>query len=78
MTFDEITSAFQVDHGYDVLEFVSDEEVIDRTAELRKGSKNTLSTILPPTLLVKMPMRSSILKVIRGLGQVKIFRHYYI
>ncbi|ORU01013.1 UDP-N-acetylglucosamine 4,6-dehydratase [Anaerovibrio sp. JC8] len=39
MTFDKIATAFLEAHGYEVLECASDEEAIDKTAELKNGSK---------------------------------------
>lgn len=38
MTFDKIATAFLEEHGYEVLECASDEEAIERAAELRSGS----------------------------------------
>jgi len=38
MTFDKIATAFLEEHGYEVLECVSDEEAIDKAVELRNGS----------------------------------------
>ena len=39
MTFDKIATAFLKEHGYEVLECDSDEEAIEKAAELKKGSK---------------------------------------
>ena len=39
MTFDKIATAFLEEHGYEVLECDSDEEAIEKAAELRKGNK---------------------------------------
>lgn len=39
MTFDKIATTFLKEHGYEVLECDSDEEAIEKVAELRKGSK---------------------------------------
>lgn len=39
MTFDKIATAFLEEHGYDVLECASDEEAVDKAAELRNGSR---------------------------------------
>ena len=39
MTFDKIATAFLEEHGYEVLECDSDEEAIEKAAELKKGSK---------------------------------------
>ena len=38
MTFDKIATAFLEEHGYEVLECGSDEEAIDKAAELKNGS----------------------------------------
>ena len=38
MNFDKIATAFLEEHGYEVLECASDEEAIERAAELRSGS----------------------------------------
>jgi len=39
MTFDKIATAFLEEHGYEVIQCASDEEAIDKAAELRKGSR---------------------------------------
>ncbi|WP_297962919.1 polysaccharide biosynthesis protein [uncultured Anaerovibrio sp.] len=39
MTFDKIATTLLEEHGYEVLECDSDEEAIEKAAELRKGSK---------------------------------------
>ena len=38
MTFDKIATALLQEHGYEVLECVSDEEAIEKAEELKKGS----------------------------------------
>jgi len=38
MTFDKIATAFLTENGFEVLECISDEEAIDKSEELRKGS----------------------------------------
>lgn len=38
MTFDKIATAFLKEHGYELLECVSDEEAIEKAVELRNGS----------------------------------------
>lgn len=39
MTFDKIATAFLKEHGYDIMECLSDEEAIEKAEELKKGSK---------------------------------------
>lgn len=39
MTFDKIATAFLEEHGYEVMQCASDEEAIEKAADLRNGSK---------------------------------------